>query len=60
MTMLKEALEYLKHSWGPKAIEVDGIHFAEESLVPVATPQPEPLEVETLTGLVDLVKELTT
>lgn len=54
--MLKEALEYLKHSWGPKAIDVGGIHYAEQKLAPVAPPLPDPLVVETLSGFVDVAK----
>lgn len=54
--MLKEALEYLKASWGPRTVTVhDNWIFSADDLSPVIPPTIVPFQVETLSGLIDVI-----
>jgi len=54
--MLKELYDAIKEDAAPTVLEFDGRQYTSKSVFPVEKPQPETLEVTTLTGLVEYIK----
>ena len=53
--MIKAAIEKILSLAPAQQITIDGREYTDQSLFPVIEPQPIPLEVHTLTGLVDYI-----
>jgi hypothetical protein len=53
--MIKEAMKWIAEQAGPKTITVDGAEYSEFTLHQVRKATPDPLEISTLTGVVDYI-----
>jgi len=56
--MIKEAIEKIIELSGPETIDVDGRTYAYRKWEPVKGPKPDTLNVKTLTGFVDYLKDI--
>lgn len=54
--MIKDALKYLHDLARPPIVDADGRQYSSYQLHPVATPKPEPLQLTTLSGLIDYIE----